>query len=43
MAREGVVLDLIERIYAAAEDPRLWNTFVERLADTVHGTVTVTP
>jgi DNA-binding CsgD family transcriptional regulator/PAS domain-containing protein len=40
MSREGIVLDLIERIYAAAEDPRLWAVFLERLAQIVQGTVT---
>ena len=40
MTHEGIVLDLIERIYAAVEDPRLWAAFLERLAQTVHGTVT---
>jgi hypothetical protein len=33
---EAVVLDLIERIYA--EDVRLWDAFLERLTDTLHGT-----
>lgn len=38
--REGIAFDLIERIYAAAGEPRLWTVFLERLAQSVHGTVT---
>jgi hypothetical protein len=34
------VLDLIERIYAAAEDPRVWPVFLESLSETVKATTT---
>ena len=37
---EAAMLDLIERIYAAAEEPRLWTDFLERLARALGGTVT---
>lgn len=39
-SEETTCLDLIERIYAAAEDPRLWSDFLEGLAHSVGGTVT---
>lgn len=37
MAREEVLLDLIERVYAAAEEPRLWSESLERLSQAVGG------
>lgn len=40
MVTEVAVLDLIERIYSAAEDPRLWNPFLNRLSEAVHAKVT---
>ena len=40
VSRGETTSDLIERIYAAAEEPRLWADFLERLARTVRGTVT---
>jgi DNA-binding CsgD family transcriptional regulator/PAS domain-containing protein len=36
-ASEAVAFDLVERIYAAGEEPRLWTVFLERLARAVHG------
>lgn len=33
-----VAFDLVERIYAAGEEPGLWTVFLERLAWAVHGT-----
>jgi DNA-binding CsgD family transcriptional regulator/PAS domain-containing protein len=39
-SRGEFALDLIERIYAAAEEPRLWTVFLERLARAIRGTVT---
>lgn len=37
-ASEAVAFDLVERIYAAGEEPGLWTVFLERLAQAVHGT-----
>ena len=41
LSGEAVIYDLIERTYAAAEEPRLWTDFLERLARSLRGTVTV--
>lgn len=40
MLGENKVLDLVGRIYAAAEEPSLWPAFLDRLGSTVRGTVT---
>src|SRR6476620_10234134 len=37
MSRAEILCDLIERIYAAAEDARLWHVLLERLTETLHG------
>jgi DNA-binding CsgD family transcriptional regulator len=36
MVRQETVLDLVDRIYAAAEDPRLWDAFLEQLGRQLH-------
>lgn len=40
MGFEDLALELIDRIYAAAENPQLWDSFLERLAVVVGATVT---
>ena len=37
--RKATVLELVDGIYAAAEDPRLWNVFFERLAESARATL----